>query len=75
MPEEDILHQADVEEVIVETMGESIVETLEDVSAQATIAALPAPSATYVEAEMLAHRNAINGLLVAAKDAGLIPSA
>lgn len=65
-PGDKILHQDETEEVI-DTR-------LEDSSAEGAIANLAAPSATYVEAEALASRNAVNKILGVLRDSGLIPT-
>lgn len=61
-----VLHQDAVEGVID--------QQLEDTSTHAAIADLPAPSATYVEAEAIATRTAVNGILAVLRDANLIPT-
>ena len=74
MADEKILHQDDVEEVIGDKMDEVIEEKLAATSNHAAIADVVAPSAGYVEAEALAHRNTTNEILDVLRDAGLIPA-
>jgi hypothetical protein len=69
MPDEDILHQDDVEQVIDEVIEAGIGEN------QSAIADLAAPSPTYVEAESLAARNKINAILGVLRNAGIIDTA
>lgn len=67
-PEEkgdSILHQDEVEGVVS--------DELKALSTHAAIADLAAPSAGYVEAEALATRNAVNGILAVLRDEGVIP--
>lgn len=66
MPEEDILHQADVEAVINEVIEEGVGQD------QAAIADVAAPSGTYVQAEEAAMRTAINSILASLRVAGII---
>jgi hypothetical protein len=65
-PSDKILHQDAVEEVIA--------DHLEDSSTQAAIADPASPGASYVQAEVVALRTAIVGMLGVMRDAGLIPT-
>ena len=72
--DDKILHQDDVEEVIEDTV-ESIIEAeLAALSSQVALTDLPAPSATYVEAEEIARVARINVLTQVMRDASLIPT-
>ena len=65
-PSDKILHQDAVESVID--------ERLEDASSQDAIATPASPGASYVQAEVVALRTAIVGMLGVMRDAGLIPT-
>lgn len=52
----------------------AIDDQLKRTSDHAAIADLAAPSAAYVEAEAIATRAAVNGILDVLRDAGLIPA-
>lgn len=66
MGDETILHQDDVEEVIDDKIDEQLG------APHAAIADLAAPSGAYVQAEALATRNAINGILATLRTSGQI---
>lgn len=73
-PDDTILHQDAVEDVIATTMEELLESELAALSSQAAIANLPAPSATYVEAEEIARVARINLLTQVLRDASLLPT-
>lgn len=74
-PDENILHQDDVEEVIDTKVGEVLEDHIEDLSTQVAVTNLPAPSAAYVEAEQIAITNRLNLVTQVLRDMGAIPSA
>lgn len=61
-----ILHQHDTESVID--------QRLEDSSTQVAIPNVASPGASYVQAEAVATRDAVNKILGVLRDSGLIPS-
>lgn len=77
MPEEDILHQDDVEEVIGETVGEVLETKLATTSDHAAIADLVAITGgqSPTEAEHNLVIAAVNEIFDVLRDSGLIPSA
>lgn len=71
----DVVPHQDEHEDLVEEMAPALVDAqMAATSDHAAISDLAAPSATYVEAEALAARNAINEILDVLRDAGLIPA-
>lgn len=66
MPEEDILHQDDVEAVIEEVIEETVGLT------QPAIADVGTPGAVYAEAEAVAVADKVNDILAVLRTAGII---
>lgn len=55
--------------------ADAVDDQLERTSDHAAIADLASPSGTYIQAEAVAARDKINGILDVLRDAGLIPAA
>lgn len=64
--DDKILHQDDVEDVVKDELAAS--------SAVGVIADLPTPSVGYVQGEATGVKNAVNGILQALRDEGIIPT-
>jgi hypothetical protein len=85
-PDDEILHQDDVEGVISDkiledlptvlpdALDDTIEDALEDLSTQVAVTNVSAPSATYVEAEAGAVVTRLNLVTQVLRDAGLIPT-
>lgn len=69
MPEEDILHQEDVEEVIGETIEETVGQD------NAAIADVAQASVGYVQAEANAVVDTVNSILAALRNNGIVAEA
>lgn len=64
--DENVPHEANV--------ADAIDDQMERTSSHAAIADVASPGSSYVQAEHVAMRNAINDILEVLRDAGLIPS-